>query len=62
MADAPAPGTAATLGYMPEAGDQVYGPRVMYCRCVPVVGRWKARYPLGLHRVPVVPLRLYVRP
>ena len=60
MVDAPAPGTSCALGYMPEAGDQVYRPRVMYCRCDPVVGRWTSRCPMGLHHVPVVPLRLCV--
>ena len=61
VVDAPSAGTTAALGYMPEAGDQVYMPRVMYCRCERVVGRWKARCPSGLRRVPVVPLCMYAR-
>lgn len=47
VVDAPAPGTSAALAFMPEAGDQVYRPRVMYCRCVPVVGRCTVRCRLG---------------
>ena len=30
--DAPAPGSAAAQGYLPDVGDQVYCPRIIFCR------------------------------
>ena len=38
VVDAPAPGSATALGYVPDGGNQVYQARVMYCRCVRALG------------------------
>ena len=38
VVDAPAPGSRAALACLPVAGDQVYRPRAMYCRCVRAAG------------------------